>query len=395
MLQDEEITEPLPAGVTFEERNALITAALESSDWEKSLRMLRMGESPFAPPALAGLRGAAYGGLGHTETALLFRKHASKLDPANEEYRAFLLLNLTSRDDLSEAISEAETILADSGPSANLRLQAGTVLFLCARDRTPAERPPILELAVEVLRTALVDVTAAGRRDVFTASGWVTLGSCYAVLQRTEDARSAFDAALEVIPDYAEALVERAFLRKENDPAGALADFQAAIQAGSRIPAPYLHVAYDALQRNDFDGCWSLCQRILGMEPSNQDRATVYHWLAICEYFQGRSLQAARDYLQMALRLNPSSDNIRADLEWITSSVGSGSPASLANFHPGPVVVNHEPRTETRDLPRADRTTRKPYDRRTDRTTLSSFQRIQIWQPAGIDSFLAVRYVIA
>jgi tetratricopeptide (TPR) repeat protein len=216
-----------------------------------------------------------------------------------------------------------------------LRLQAGVTLFMSARDCALTERRSVLERAAAVLRKALDDAAFSGQADVFTASGWVTLGRCYANLQRFDDARQAFDSAIGVIPDYPEALVERAFLYKGSDPARALRDFQAAIQAGSPFLTPYLHVAYDALQTGDFDQCRKLCHRILRMGPTRQVRAVVYHWVAICEYQERRSEQTAREYLRKALLIDPLNDAIRADNQRIAPSSADGSLIALDGLRPG------------------------------------------------------------
>ena len=244
MLQGQEICEPLGEGLTVGERNRLLGEAVAQQDWEQFLRLLRKGESPFEASVLAFLRGSAYGALGHDATGLVFLRHARALDPGNEQHRAVLLDQLTLQDDLAEAVAEADLVLAEATPSAALRLQAGTIVLLSARSIPSTKRRPVFERAASVLRHALDDAAADQQRDLFVASGWVTLGRCYAMLGLSNDARSAYDTAMDIVPGYAEALVERAYLRERNDPAGALQDFQAAIKA----LAPRLHIEFDSIR---------------------------------------------------------------------------------------------------------------------------------------------------
>ena len=345
MLEGRDIRQPLEDGMTTEERDRLLGEASEQQDCERLLQLLRKGEASFPPPVLAFIRGSAYGGLGHSEAALVFLRQACKLDPNNEEYQSVLIDQLVLRDDLSEAVAEANSIVQDPGASPALRLQAGTILFLSARRLAATDQVSVVDHAASVIKQALDDASTAGQRDVFVAAGWVTLGGCYTMLQRVNDARHAYDTAMEIVPDYAEALVERGFLRMATDMAGAISDFQAAIQAGTYFLAPYLHVAYDALVKEDFDRCRALCQRILRRRPSNPVCAVVYHWLAECEYRQDRPLQA-RSYLQKALSLEPFNDGIRADLEMMGSSATAGSSADAPLYHIKPVTTLPEARSD-------------------------------------------------
>lgn len=325
MLEGREIREPLDEGMTVDDRNRQQYMAVKARDWERVLELMRMGASPFLPSVLAHLRSTAYGGLGHSAPELVFLRYAVATDPANQGYRCDLMARLLRKSDLSEAVTEAETILSESGASPLLRLQAGFAFVLSAHSSSDGEQTSDLERAVMVIRQALNDADAFGLHDEIFDDAWVTLGQCYALLRRFNDARGAFDKALKVTPGYHKALVGRASIRMASDRKGAIEDFRAAIQAGSQSLAAYLHVAYDALLSRDFDQCRSLSEHILGLQPSNSVREVVDHWISICDSQLGQPVKMAIVHLQETPSTGLVFDDIKADNGSIKSDAATKS----------------------------------------------------------------------
>jgi tetratricopeptide (TPR) repeat protein len=111
-----------------------------------------------------------------------------------------------------------------------------------------------IELARRRPALALEHLRRAAQLEAKNIRVHVFIGQAYLDLRRWLDARRAFEQALELEPDHAEALYGLCVVsRREGDPAAAVDFAAAALESNPSLPAAYFHrgVAMQALGRTE------------------------------------------------------------------------------------------------------------------------------------------------
>jgi tetratricopeptide (TPR) repeat protein len=131
---------PVPSqkssSVVFGQTFPALVKAKQSDDWHEVLKELRP-LAPFLPPAgLAYMRGRAWSELEDYETALLFFKHAEKIDPNNGKY-AYAALECLARVDAEQAAHRAHEILANGASHPAVELIEAASIQAASKDEVP------------------------------------------------------------------------------------------------------------------------------------------------------------------------------------------------------------------------------------------------------------------
>lgn len=283
MLRGAEVFEPTaPAERTPERLGRALRRAWVRREWETLLALLRRGPEFHSPDAIAFFRFAAYDALGHPDTALLFLRHAAQFNPGQARYGEMLLNQLTRLGRLDEAAAHAQTLIADASAPPHVRINAAHVLFRAARRRSEAEARTLHARLVPVLERALAEAQpSVDLPATLIAAAYVVLGSSQEALENSAGARAAYDRALERKPDYAEAWAARGLLRLESDPAGAMADFEQAIDWETESLAPYLHLAPHLLLEGNYERALDLALQILDRTEDSRIRDLALDWIIL------------------------------------------------------------------------------------------------------------------
>lgn len=128
-----------------------------------------------------------------------------------------------------------------------------------------------------------------------------------------EEAVAAFDKALELRPDATSLYLRRALAKLLNDqPEDALADAETALEEGLETPQAYLYRGYAAsdLERNDL--AIESFGEAIRLDPA---MAVAWHQRGLM-YMRTDDYDAARDDLNVATQIDPSSDYLNS-IAWL------------------------------------------------------------------------------
>ncbi len=186
MLQDAEIFQPSD-GRTKIQIGQAVYAAMEHERWADALVLLRQ-PNLLPREQVAAYRAAAYQGLGHLETALLFLRYVIQLDPTPPFLRVLELDLLARCRRDTELEKQAEAYLNDASAPAFLRINAAGILAE-VYDHTESIRYENIVPALEQVLRAEAPTTSLRRDNM--AFGYEVLAYCYfqlGYIQRAYDA---------------------------------------------------------------------------------------------------------------------------------------------------------------------------------------------------------------
>jgi tetratricopeptide (TPR) repeat protein len=325
MLEDDEVLEPArPNERSPDELKAELETSWRQGKWEDVLRLLRKGRSFGTQGQVAYLRARAYEQLGHLDASLLFMEYAASLKPDDATYDGAVMELLITLKRYDEAVALAELKIERSKHSPGLLIQAAGILLRAAKERPGEQNRAIYEHTIEVLNGALE--ASSKLLPVVVVFGYLTLGFCHQALEQWQLARGAYDRALQVSPDDPILLSARGLLLTRLDPQGAILDFTRAVDRGTVLAAPHLHLAHDALVRRDYVRCLELCIRILSLPQKPHPRllATALQWLAIAQFELDGPPDVVRQNFVTALDLDPLNEQIRSNFERFNQLVQTG-----------------------------------------------------------------------
>jgi tetratricopeptide (TPR) repeat protein len=185
-----------------------------------------------------------------------------------------------------------DPILADTERAYSNRLQVDVRLRLPLQGEKRVTRPAttsVTEAVQEIPRPALKAYEQGLKRQKEN---------------RTDLALTAFNQALEIYPDYFQALTERGNLRMQtNNLAGAEADFERALRSNADYPPALRGLGYCQIQRKQFEAALSNLERTHALEPKVPLTLLLlgYANLSLDRY------EPAKEHLQQALKLGPES----------------------------------------------------------------------------------------
>lgn len=294
-------------------RLADIAQANQIGDWNRVLELSRRWGAYIEPSTLSYWRGAAWANAGDPETAEIFYKHASDLQPNNGNYLAIWLATLnktapTAAEDWARKILQHPVDL-----SPNVVVTASNILFNPVRELGEAEASRFFREIIPTLTTALERLEAGdegGRDDaVFTLVCYL-LGFSHEFLRENQAASAFYSKGLGASPTNDALLVARGILRYGESPL-ALEDFKLAIQSGTTLVWPYSFLAHHHVMANQFEQARVFCERGLEMNGSNSARSELAELLAISQSALGFPIEIVRSSFELATRLNPFNEQAR------------------------------------------------------------------------------------
>ena len=185
---------------------------------------------------------------------------------------------------LSSASAEADTSRTATGQlTVNLSLRA-------APAAAGGHRPSVVSVS-EIERKAPAEARRAFRQGLkLKADG------------RAEEALSSFTRAIELHPDYLQALAERGNLRAaRRELAKAAEDFERALKVNAHYEPALRGAGYCKLEGREFEQAAGYFERAVVVEPSN---ASTHLLLGVANLELGRREQARRS-LRRALEIDP------------------------------------------------------------------------------------------
>jgi len=185
-----------------------------------------------------------------------------------------------------------DPVLADTERAYSNRLQVDIHLQV----RMQGER--------KVTRPATTSVTEAVQEIPKPARKAYEQGLKLQKENRADQALAAFNQALEIYPNYFQALTERGNMRMQaNNLAEAEADFERALRSNADYPPALRGLGYCQIQRKQFEAALSNLERTHALEPKIPLTLLLlgYANLSLDRY------EPAKERLQQALKLGPES----------------------------------------------------------------------------------------
>jgi tetratricopeptide (TPR) repeat protein len=316
MLSSEEVF----LGASAEERatlNERLREAWMENDYPRVLALLRQGLEGIPGDRVAYLRARCWEELGHFGPAYQFYQFAAQLDPTNPNYLVMALRALYSTGRMDDARKKAEQYLADPGTHHFVLFQAAHVLFSCARSLPVDEARPNFESIVTALQRGLERATEGeqARFPSVLLAARVTFALALSRLNRTDEARAAFNDAIKRHPEDDATWILRGLFELESNTARALDDFREAHRRGAHYVWPYYFLALDSLRRDAFEECINYCSE--GIKRTRRDEliANMYEWMAIALDLLGQSQEVVRAFFQEALVRDPLNPRIQRNFQ--------------------------------------------------------------------------------
>lgn len=287
--------------------------ARQRGDWDRALSLLRRWEKYITPALLSYLRGGIWLEAGYPEVGVVFYEHAAKLEPDNANY-AVLSLQALEQSDPLQARAKANQILQDPDKhSPLLVIRAADVVFNATREMAEPDAGNVFRSLVPVLTKALPGIPEEEKTS-FYLMGLMLLAFCHERLGETNAALDYYSRGVRIKPSDDALLTGRGILTYGKSPQSAL-DFEQAVKLGSSLVWPYFFLAHHYLLNNRYEDCRRVCERGLQMNAPPTVHSQLWEWLAIAETELDFPSDRVRSRFEQALRLDPSNDMARRNLE--------------------------------------------------------------------------------
>lgn len=287
--------------------------AKQRGDWDRALGLLRQWEKYITPALLSHVRAAIWLEAGYPEVAAVFYGHAAQLEPDNGNY-ALLFLHALAQSDLQQARVKANHILQDSDQhSPLLVVKAAEVVFNEARGLPEPDAGNVFRSLIPILQKSLPGIPEEEKQSVYLM-GLVLLASCHEHLGKANVALDYYSQGLRINPCNDALLAGRGILTYGKSPQSAV-DLEQAVKLGSPLVWPYFFLAHHYLVNNRYEDCRRMCEQGLQMKASPAVHSQLWEWLAISQAELGFPPEMVRPLFEQALRLDPSNDMARGNLE--------------------------------------------------------------------------------
>jgi tetratricopeptide (TPR) repeat protein len=287
--------------------------AKQRGEWERALGLLRQWSKYIAPALLSYLRGGIWLESGYPEVAAVFYEYAAKLEPDNASY-AVLFLHSLEQSDPARAKDMASQVLSDpERHSPSLIVRAACVSFNATRETSKPDATAVCRPLIQVLTKALEGIPEDEKRSVYMM-GVALLAMCHEHLGETGAALDYYSRGLRIDPTHDALLTGRGILTYGRSPQSP-SDLEQAVKLRSPLVWPYFFLAHHYLVNNRDEECRRMCERGLAMEASRAVHSQLSEWLAIAEAELGFPPARVRAAFEEALRLDPSNEMARRNLE--------------------------------------------------------------------------------
>ncbi len=232
------------------------------------------------------------------------------------------------RIDAAELVADLAAI--DAAPAERLRrsFRFAGKLYSTPRPRNSLQLGlELVEQGIEAAAVAAFERAASGTPNAFTL---YSLGTLYMKGGQNDKARSAFERALALKADFAEASNGLGVLAGQGgDLPGAIARFQMALEATPQYPDALDNLGYALLQSNRDAEAYELFQRALRLQP---DLAEAWNNLGIYAAKQGDPPQAEARF-RKAVELRPGYGEAANNLALVLVAKGDVAGAEAALRH--------------------------------------------------------------
>lgn len=287
--------------------------AKQRGEWEPALGLLRRWSEHIAPALLSYLRGGIWLESGYPEVAVVFYEHAAKLEPDSSNY-AVLFLHSLEQSHPARAKDEASQVLRDPEKhSPSLIVRAANVAFNATREMADPDAAAVFRSLIQVLTKALQSFSKDETRSVYLM-GIALLAFCHEHLGETGAAVDYYSRGLRIDPSHDALLTGRGILTYGRSPQSP-SDLEQAVELGSTLVWPYFFLAHHYIVNNRYEECRRMCERGLAMKASRAVHSQLSEWLAIAEAELGFPSERVRATFEQALRLDPSNEMARRNLE--------------------------------------------------------------------------------
>jgi tetratricopeptide (TPR) repeat protein len=200
--------------------------------------------------------------------AVQFYQEALKLDPAAGQVFEELTELYIATNRMRDAIATAEDTLKKNPDNIDARRMLGRIYLRMVS--TPDNK-----INDEYLKKALEQLKLVTEKEPKDAESWVMLGRLYRVSNNSPDAEKAFNKAIEVEPDNADALTQLAQLYSDlGDNTRALEKLKTAAEK-SPSPETLIALGQTLQQLHDYKAAAEAFKKAFEMNPDNSRLAKV------------------------------------------------------------------------------------------------------------------------
>jgi tetratricopeptide (TPR) repeat protein len=155
------------------------------------------------------------------------------------------------------------------------------------------------------------------------------LGVCQESVGDPQAALTSYSRALQADPCDHALLLARGVLQYGSGPR-AITDLELAIQYGCPVFLPYFLLAHHYVVTGRFQDCLDMCYQATRRQPSAVIQSERAEWTAVAQAELGFPAESVRASLEKAIRLDPSNDRARHNLEQFEATIRSARPATWA-----------------------------------------------------------------
>lgn len=307
-----------------------LNAARDRGDYLRALRLLQERPTEIFAEHAAMLRGICYEKLGLFDAALAFLDFAVSISKNPNSLNDYILISLHVHGRTDEAVRRVKSLLSEQQrPTIDLRVRAAGLLFDLSVKRQGSIAADAVKEAINLYDSVLneigTDIEGTHNREA-SIHCHTMLATCHFLLKEHDRALAEFNAALEVDPDNELALVLRGLLTCGTGFQAAKADFERAIQLGTKEFWPFYYLAFDALKSGDYDRCTELAESARRRVADRDLLARLYEWMAISLASRAHSIEQVpvdevRRHFDLAISLSPANQVILANLRIFESAL--------------------------------------------------------------------------
>lgn len=296
-----------------------IKAATERSDGEAMLQLLRRA-SFVSPEHRAWFRSRAYELLGYYNLSLRFLAYASDQAPERPEYNYMILAKMVQQKDFVNARQAALHFLEMPNQPPKLRIIIAIALCSSTEDLPNEETRPFLLQASEIINSLMTAEQQNTLSSDDALMAWMILADAYFKLGEMDNALGADNKAVSVAPNNPYALEERGRHLLGTDRQGALEDFLAAANSGSRLPFPYLFVIREYLFQKQYSLAKDLSEKLISRTNVPRVQAQACEFLALAYYGLEYPASEVDGAYRRAIELSPENQRRRQNYDAIRAS---------------------------------------------------------------------------
>jgi tetratricopeptide (TPR) repeat protein len=298
--------------------------ARENRILDRSLELFRALQDQISLDLLSYNRGLIWEEAGYPAVAAIFFEHAYAIDPSNAHYQELYIHSLAESEPLAGDFL-ARRILADDlnhdplvvAQAASIRLRRTTYASDSEAIQSIRDLIPILERNLARIEKNPANPTERAAYESIVGK----LGILNELLGNSGAAVEYFTRGLRMNPNNDGLLAARGVLLYGTNPS-AIADFERAVQLGAQFAWPFLFLAHHYLATGRFEECLATSQAGLRMRGSLAAKSQLEEWAAISRAELGFPAEYVRSAFEAAIRLDPSNDVARRNLDSFEASLG-------------------------------------------------------------------------